>query len=258
MVANLKLLNPEFEYLFFDNDGVERFIDREFPQYRAIFDGFPFRIQRYDFFRYLAVYRYGGFYFDLDVLLASGLSDLLAAGCVFPFEGLTFSEFLRRTHDMDWQIGNYAFGCAAGHPFLKAVIDNCVTAQTDRQWVAPMMRGMPRLSRAEFHILNTTGPGLLTRTLAENPALAASVTVLFPDDVCDTRNWNRFGDIGIHMMDGSWRLHNSYVIRRLAQLWEAWKMRRLLEESVQLGKSRDASAKVKPGVRSYVGLEVTP
>ena len=251
--ANLKLLNPDFEYLFFDNEGVERFIDREFPQYRAMFDAFPFKIQRYDFFRYLAVYHYGGFYFDLDVLLASGLSELLETGCVFPFEGLTFSEYLRRTHDMDWQIGNYAFGCAAGHPLLKAVIDNCVTAQRDPSWVKPMMRGMPRLSQAEFHILNTTGPGLLTRTLAENPALSDSVTVLFPEDVCDTRNWNRFGDLGIHMMDGSWRLHNGYVLRRLAQTWEAWKMRRLLKESERLGKTRHTGTNAFAGLRAIAG-----
>ena len=251
--ANLKLLNPDFEYLFFDNEGVERFIDREFPQYRAMFDAFPFKIQRYDFFRYLAVYHYGGFYFDLDVLLASGLSELLETGCVFPFEGLTFSEYLRRTHDMDWQIGNYAFGCAAGHPLLKAVIDNCVTAQQDPSWVEPMMRGMPRLSRAEFHILNTTGPGLLTRTLAENPALSDSVTVLFPEDVCDTRNWNRFGNLGIHMMDGSWRLHNGYVLRRLAQTWEAWKMRRLLKESERLGKTRHTGTNAFASLRAIAG-----
>jgi len=238
MVSNLSLQNPDYEYLFFDNEGVERFVDREFPQFRTVFDAFRYPIQRYDFFRYLAVYRYGGFYFDLDVLLASGLSGLLESGCVFPFEGLTFSRFLRDTHDMDWQIGNYAFGAAAGHPFLEAVIENCVRAQKDARWVEPMMRGMPRLSRAEFYILNTTGPGLLSRTLAETPALAQAVTVLFPDDVCDTGTWNRFGDLGVHMMDGSGRLHSGFLRRRLAQYWEVWTMRRLLRQSLALGRTR--------------------
>src|SRR5712672_941293 len=80
---NLRLLNPDFEYLFFDDAQVEQFIDVEFPQYRRVFDSFPASIQRYDFFRYLAVYRFGGFYFDTDVLLASSLEDLLEFGCVF-------------------------------------------------------------------------------------------------------------------------------------------------------------------------------
>src|ERR1700676_4828851 len=107
MMANVRLLNPDFEYLFFDDDGVRKFVEQDFPQHRSVFDSFRFPIQRYDFFRYLAVYRYGGFYFDLDVLLASGLSGLLGHGCVFPFEGLTFSYFLRARLRMDWQIGNY-------------------------------------------------------------------------------------------------------------------------------------------------------
>src|ERR1700730_8677008 len=127
--TNLRLLNPDFEYLFFDDSRIERFIDAEFPQYRSVFDSFSVRIQRYDLFRYLAVYRLGGFYFDTDVLLASGLEDLLEFGCVFPFEHLSIHSLLCEQYGMDWEIGNYAFGAAAGHPFLEAIVKNCVRAQ---------------------------------------------------------------------------------------------------------------------------------
>lgn len=238
-ISNLKLLNPDFEYLFFDDAQVDAFVDREFPQHRAVFDSFQFRIQRYDFFRYLAVYRYGGFYFDLDVLLASGVSGLLELGCVFPFEGLTFSRLLRDHHKMDWQIGNFAFGAAPGHPFLEAVIADCVRAQRDPAWVKPMMRGVPRLSRTHFYIMYTTGPGLVSRTLAENPGLAKTVTVLFPDDVCDVGNWNRFGDLGVHLLEASWRPRNRTLRRRLQLYLENRRMQRLLRESVKIGKTRD-------------------
>jgi len=238
MMANIRLLNPDYEYLFFDEERVQAFIDREFLQYRTVFDSFQYPIQRYDFFRYLAVLRHGGFYFDLDVLLASGLSDLLEFGCVFPFEGLTFSHYLRTHHNMDWEIGNYAFGAAAGHPFLEAIIQNCMRAQRDPGWVKPMMRGMPFLSKSEYFVLNTTGPGLVSRTLAENPDLAKTVRVLFPDNVCNVDNWNRFGNLGIHLMNGSWRPRSGYVLRRLAQRWEALKMQRLLKQSLRLGTTR--------------------
>jgi len=240
IMSNLRLLNPDFDYLFFDDERVDRFITKEFPQHRAVFDSFRYRIQRYDFFRYLAVYRYGGFYFDLDVLLAAGLSGFLNAGCVFPFEGLTFSQFLRTHRKMDWQIGNYAFGAASGHPFLGAIIENCVRAQKDPRWVEPMMRGLPRLSREEFFVLNTTGPGLISRTLAENPKLAKTVTVLFPDDVCDVRNWNQFGNLGVHLMEGSWRAQGGFVRRRLAVYWEDQKLQKLLKQSRKLGKTRNS------------------
>lgn len=256
MMANIKLLNPDYEYLFYDDEGVREFIEQEFPQYREVFDSFRFPIQRYDFFRYLAVYRHGGFYLDLDVLLASGLSSLLQCDCVFPFEALTSSHFLRGHHKIDWEIGNYAFGAAPGHPFLQEVIENCVRAQKDPGWVKPMMRGLPFLFRDEFLVLNTTGPGLVTRTLAENAELAKAVTVLFPDNVCDVDNWHRFGDLGVHFMEGSWRTRSSRLRRRLAQRWENWKMQGLLKQSLRLGKTRHHVPMGDPG-ESFPGANLS-
>jgi len=235
MVSNLRLLNPDFEYLFFDDSDVERLIDNDFPQYRSVFDSFRYPIQRFDFFRYLAVFRYGGFYFDLDVLSASGLSPLLDYGCVFSFEGLTYSRFLRSNYNMDWEIGNYAFGAAPGHPFVNAIIDNCVRAQRDPDWVEPMMRGLPRLSKPEFYVLYTTGPGLVTRTLVENPELARSVKILFPDDVCDFDKWNRFGEFGVHLMDASWRPKTGRIRRRITLYFEGRRCQQLTRESRAFG-----------------------
>ena len=90
--ASLQCLNPDFEYLFFDDAQVAAFVQKEFPQHRDLFETFPFRIQKYDFFRYLAVFRLGGFYFDTDVFFAAGLRELLEHRCVFPFEELTLNR----------------------------------------------------------------------------------------------------------------------------------------------------------------------
>jgi hypothetical protein len=186
----------------------------------------------------------GGFYFDTDVFFATGLHQLLAHRCVFPFEELTLSRYLRCQYQMDWEIGNYGFGAEAGHPFLGAVIQNCIRAQRDPGWVKPMMRGIPRPFRAEFHVLNTTGPGLVSRTLAENPNLAQDVTILFPDDVCEERTWHQFGNFGVHTQEGSWRSDGSYLRRRLANLWELWARRRFKNESLSRGRTR--SMPVRP------------
>src|SRR5882724_2287982 len=132
--VNLKSLNPDFEYLFFDDAEVAAFVLREFPQY-------------------LAVFHLGGFYFDLDVFMAGGLGQFLPKRCVFAFEELTLNRFLRRKLGMDWEIANYAFGAASAHPFLGAVIENCVRAQRDPAWVKPMMQGIPRLFQREFYVL---------------------------------------------------------------------------------------------------------
>jgi inositol phosphorylceramide mannosyltransferase catalytic subunit len=227
-VANLQLLNRDYEWCFFDDGEVARFVADEYPQYRGVFDQYAHAIQRVDFFRYLAVHRLGGFYFDLDVLLAANLGPLLPLGCVFPFEGLTFSKLLR-SRGMDWEIGNYAFGATAGHPFLNAVIENCARAQRDTKWCRQMLGGVPPLSKPEHEILYSTGPGIVSRTWCEETAAAASVTVLFPDDVCDVAAWNRFGEFGVHLMDGSWRSEGTFLRRRLAQRWEVFRVRQLVE-----------------------------
>jgi hypothetical protein len=256
--AGLKSLNPDFEYLFFDDSQVEDFVQKEFPEYKDVFASFRFPIQKYDFFRYLAVFRLGGFYFDTDVFFAKGLSELLARSCVFPFEELTLSRYLRREHEMDWEIGNYAFGAAAGHPFLNFVIQNCVRAQRDAEWVKPMMDGIPSLFQSEFYVLNTTGPGLLSRTLAENPEAAREVTVLFPEDVCDERTWHQFGDFAVHAMEGSWRTKGSYLRRRMANLWEARARRRGLVESRHAGKTRSVRASNRGGLTASYAFQSLP
>ena len=238
-VTNLKLLHPDWDYVFFDDEDVLRFVRTEFPQYRAIFDAFPYPIQRFDFFRYLAVLRLGGFYFDLDVFLSERLSELLDHQCVFPFEELTLNRFLRYQYSMDWEIGNYAFGAAQGDSFLQAVIENCVRTQKDAAWVEPMMAGIPRIFRSDFYVLNTTGPGLLSRTFAENPRIANSVTILFPKDVRDTASWHKFGSYGVHLMNGSWRQKGNFLHRRLASLWELHAKKKLMPQSRLLGPNRD-------------------
>lgn len=237
-VANLTLLHPEWEYLFFDDAAVSRFVASDFPQYRSVFEGFRYPIQRFDFFRYLAVFRLGGFYFDLDVFLSRPLEDLCINEAVFPFEELTLNRFLRRTCAMDWELGNYAFGARAGNLFLQAVIANCLRAQQDAAWLRPMMKGVHRLLPSEYEVLNTTGPGLLSRTYAERPEISSRVTVLFPPDVRDPAGWHQFGDYGVHLMDGSWRSQSNDIRRRIAWKWESFAKARLMPESQRLGPSR--------------------
>jgi hypothetical protein len=241
--TNVRLLNPDFEYLFFDDAQVENFIDAEFPQYRSVFDTFSFRIQRYDLFRYLAIYRFGGFYFDTDLLLASNLEDLLGFTCVFPFEQLTIYRFLCQEYGMDWEIGNYAFGATAGHPFLDAIIKNCVRAQMHPEWGREMIKSIPRMFDNDYFVLATTGPGLVSRTLAERSDVSDQVKVLFPEDVCDPKSWHCFGAYGVHLQLGTWRERKGVVRRVLHRLWESTTREGLLKESMRRGAKRTSEFK---------------
>jgi hypothetical protein len=238
-VTGLRLLHPDWEYLYFDDEEIRHFITTEFPQHLTVFDTFPQTIQRIDFFRYLVVFRFGGFYFDLDVFLSENIGSLLQHDCVFPFEELTINRYLRRHHGMDWELGNYAFGAKAGDPFLEAVIANCIRAQKDTAWLRPMTKGVHRLLRSEYEVLNTTGPGLLSRTYAEQSDISRPIKILFPADVCDPLGWHQFGSYGVHRMDGSWRTEGKGIRRRIAWRWESLTKARLISKSQRLGPSRD-------------------
>lgn len=252
--TNIRLLNPDFEYMFFDDNQVEEFIDSEFPQYRAVVDSFPERIQRYDLFRYLAVYHFGGFYFDTDVLLASSLDDLLEFGCVFPFEHLTRLKFFHTQYGMDWEIGNYAFGASAGHPFLGAILKNCIRAQKEPEWAHEMMRSIPRMFRDDYYPLSTTGPSLVSRTLAEYPGACDEVKVLFPEDVRDPASWYRFGNHGVHFQYGTWRKHKSMVRGFSQRRWESMVGKTLWKESLKRGSKRSLQFKQEAGAERHAAV----
>jgi hypothetical protein len=251
-VANVKLLNPDYEYIFFTDEKIEAFIKEHYPEYHSVFHAFRYPIQRIDFFRYLAIYKLGGFYFDLDVFLASSLDDLLGSGCVFPFEELTVNSFFQQEYGLDWEIGNYAFGAAPQHPFLKSIINNCVRAQQEPDWAHQMLRSLPRLLHDRYYVLSTTGPGLVTRTLAENSDAAAQVTVLFPDNVCNPKAWHQFGKHGVHLMEGSWVSKKGFFYKLYTRAWDMWMIKRVLREGAKRGQSRSMAFSQK-GEAPYPG-----
>jgi hypothetical protein len=237
-IVNVKLLHADFEHRLYDDADVDAFVTKYFPEYRTEYKSFPFRIQRYDFFRYLAIFQFGGFYLDLDMFLVRDVKPILSSKCIFPFEQLAPRRYFWRHFQMDWQIGNYAFGAEPKHPFLAAVIENCLRAKRMPGWVKPMMEGVPRILRDDVYVLNTTGPGMLSRTLAENPQFAESVSVLFPDDVCNRGSWYQFGEYGVHSMAGSWRPESSMLRRFVVRLWTERNLRGILVEGRARGKTR--------------------
>lgn len=237
-VAGVTLLHPDFEHLLFRRNDIAAFFAQHYPEYLYVFNSFPLPIQRFDFFRYLVIYHLGGFYLDLDVYLARSLEPLLACDCVFPFEELTIYDLLRTRYGVDWELANYAFGAAAHHPFLGRIIENCVLGAKTGRRTDEMLRGIPRPFRSQFVAPATTGPGLVSRTLAEDSDLAKSVTILFPPDVREARDWHSFGEFGVHLMSGSWRARDGWVRSHVARLWENRRRGALMCESIKLGPRR--------------------
>lgn len=96
----------------------------------------------------------------------------------------------------------------------------------------------------EFYVLYTTGPGLVSRTLAEYSDVN-QVKVLFPENVFDTQHWSHFGHYGVHLMEGTWRNRQNAWRRRLLDAWWLWEEKKVFKETRKLGNSRSLEFKRK-------------
>lgn len=236
--TSIKTLHPDYEYILFNWDDMVGFINDRFPEYRDFFDSLPLRILKFDFFRYLAVYELGGFYFDLDIFLAKKLDTLLPCNCVFSFEELSVNSYFRQNYSHDWELANYGFGASPRNPFILAIIENCIRGQKDREWSRQMLSGIPAVFQSQFIAPFATGPGLVTRTFIENSSLRDKISVLFPDDVRDPQNWQKFGNFGVHLMQSSWRKRENFIKSKLARIWETRRRDRYMKLSAPLGPQR--------------------
>ena len=73
-------LNPEFQYVMWDDDDNRAFIANEFPWFLPMYDDFPAPIFRADAVRPFFLFRYGGLYADMDTECLLPLSKMTTSG----------------------------------------------------------------------------------------------------------------------------------------------------------------------------------
>ncbi len=191
-------LHPHWEYRFYDDMDCRDVINEHYLSFLSIYDSFRYPVQKADFFRWAAVHQFGGFYLDLDMQCFKTMDGLCRNDAVFCEEtSLTGQEKKLLNHRDSLRIGNFMFGAMAGHPFMMEMMN-----QIKQESTGPI--------RTEDDILETTGPGLLTRVYVDRQA--------DHNDIALVRNFNRmcpyclrvschFGDYARHYHVGSWRGH---------------------------------------------------
>lgn len=201
-VATVREKHPDWEYRLWTDEDNAAFVQREFPDVLGLYRAMPRNIMRADVFRYLLLARLGGLYLDTDYEMLRPF-DLTDHGLVLPW------EMDPRTGSDRGRIANAVMASAPGHPFWSMVIDG--------------LKANPSL-RADANVLETTGPGFITRLHAR--ALAAGTVVHSPpgEVFCPIRPRNarqyraivdRGVSYGIHHCVGSWRENTPLVrIRR--------------------------------------------
>jgi mannosyltransferase OCH1-like enzyme len=197
LINSIKKSNPDYQHLFFTDNDIEDFLKQNYPEYYQTYLNLPIKIQRIDFFRYIAVYHYGGFYMDLDMLCLKPFDDLLKYGCVFPIDELIGNNMcnLRRYKPFCdkgyyYLLGQYAFAAAPKHPFIKSLIDKIHT--NINKYIKYVNFD------SEDYVYKTTGPDFVTELY---------INYKEKDDIFVVNNGKRqyFGDYAKHMFFGTWK-----------------------------------------------------
>ena len=198
LVDSIKFNNRSYEYKFFTDSDIEEFLKNNYPEYYKTSQNLPILIQKIDFFRYIAVYHYGGFYFDLDMTGLYPLDELLQHDCIFPIDEIIQPNMCKAKrfknfcdNKMFYLLGQYAFAASPKHPFIKLLIDT-IHGNLHRY----IRNYVPN---SEDYVYLTTGPDFVTN-LYMNYANKNAIKILN----YDKRQY--FGKYAKHNYFGTWKL----------------------------------------------------
>ena len=173
IVNQLRAANPEWEYRFYDDDDIVRFISAVYGQEVL---GYYNRINPHygaakaDLFRYLLMYKEGGVYLDIKSSFHKPIDDILKQNDQYllcgwdnrkgeKHEGFGLHKELSAIEGGEYE--QWHIIAAPGSPFLRSVIDAVLT-NIDRY--------MPWHRTGMIGVLRLTGP--IAYTLAIEPLLA--------------------------------------------------------------------------------------
>jgi mannosyltransferase OCH1-like enzyme len=144
-----KTKHEDWQYIHWNEQAINDFMHREFPELISMYETFPFDIQRWDAVRFLIMYRYGGMYADFDYECLENMEPLLAdKNCCIALEPETHCKMYGIARVLNAAL----FACTPRHKYLKKVINRVFSIKTT---------DFDRSNRA-MCILNTTGPLMLS------------------------------------------------------------------------------------------------
>ena len=200
-IQSIKKFNPDYQYLFFTDEDIEFFLKKFYPDYHKSYSKLPVKIQQIDYFRYIAIYHYGGFYFDLDMSCFKSLDPLLYYDSVFPVDQNLSEYSCKRKRirtickdglpQVKFLVGQYAFGAKPKNEFIKKLIDT-IHNNVDEY--------ITRYEHDKTHnfVYSTTGPDFVTYCYLEYNKKEDVHMLLYDKD-------QYFGDYGKHNHYGTWK-----------------------------------------------------
>lgn len=151
-IWRMKKKNPEYQYYFYDDDDIQKFIKKEFPsEYIENYNKLTIGAAKADFFRYAILYKKGGVYLDIDSTASKPLRKLIKND-----DHAVISRERHKGLYVQW-----ALIFEKDHPILKKTLD--------------LMIDNIRTHRYPNDIHATTGPTVfssaINKSLQEDPTI---------------------------------------------------------------------------------------
>jgi mannosyltransferase OCH1-like enzyme len=198
-IESLKKFNPDFEFKFFTDEEIEQFLKDNYPEYYLIYQKLPIKIQKIDYFRYVAIYHFGGFYFDLDITGLRPLSELCDNSCIFPIDThiskLMYikSRFNSYKNKINILLGQYAFAAEPNHPFVKILITS-INDNINKY----IVDSKKPYGKTKVYVYKSTGPDYVTNIYL-NYKNKNQITIL------KNKTGQYFGNYAKHNAYGTWK-----------------------------------------------------
>lgn len=201
-INSIKNYNKDYKFLFFNDNDIDKFIKDNYPKYYISYNKLPVIIQKIDFFRYIAIYHYGGFYFDLDITGFKSFNDLLDYDCILPIDThITYlmCKYRRRykkycNDNMKILLGQYAFGAKKNNKFIKLLID---TIHNNIDLYINIYNVYYKNNKLQY-VYSTTGPDFVTN-IYMNYNDKDNIHILY------NKKNQYFGDYAKHNHYGTWK-----------------------------------------------------
>ena len=160
-VQSWKRLNPDYEYKFWTNEILIRFVEKEYPHYLNLLWKFKLGIQLADFFRLLILYHYGGIYVDIDF------------ECLKPIN----------TWELDDSKINFAYEPKEHRLDSYSIICNALICSPKRleSLIELIDSGEPIIDENPYEVMNSYGPWRCTNFYVENLNFRDNVNIIPTD-----------------------------------------------------------------------------
>ena len=123
--------HPTWQYWYWTNSDVRRFLKKYYPKYLKDYDSYPTELHKADFMRYFVIHKFGGVYLDLDMESLQPMDEwTYSHGCFVSEETFEHTFFLyNKSRSV---VMNCMLACRPQHAFYDLAIKSLHTTKNKK------------------------------------------------------------------------------------------------------------------------------